>query len=336
MYNDFKALRKGVNKMDIELVIRLQGRKQKRWTELLTCTGLEPDANVDTTVLIWDGEILAATGSRKGNLLKCIAVNPEYQGQDLTATVLTQLRQDALNDGHRHLFLYTKPQNKLQFSSLFFYPVAQTENVLLMENKPRGIETFLEGLKPANTAGSIGALVMNCNPFTLGHRHVIETAARECDHVYVFVLSEEQPPFPAADRLELVKKGTEDLSNVTVFPTGPYLISSATFPTYFLKDRDQVVTAQCGLDIAIFSRYYIPKFGITHRYVGTEPTSPLTNTYNQALKASLPIPVKEIPRLESESIPISASTVRSLLADGQWESLRKLVPPTTFDYLQHI
>ena len=320
--------------MDIELHYGLRGKKKQQWTAFLLRAGLEADENIDSTVLIWEDEILAATGSRKGNLLKCIAVDDAFQGQGLTATVLTQLRQDAFAEGHRHLFLYTKPKNLLQFQSLFFYPVAQTEQVLLMEDKPQGISSFLRTLEPIQAEGRIGALVMNCNPFTLGHRYVIETAAKECDHVYVFVLSEEQPPFPAADRLQLVKDGTQDLENVTVFPTGPYLISSATFPTYFLKDRDSAVTAQCGLDIAIFSRYYIPKFGITHRYVGTEPTSPLTNAYNCALKAGLPIPVCEIPRLETGGVPISASTVRSLLGSGHAETVRNLVPPTTFHYLE--
>ena len=320
--------------MDISLHYGLRGKKKQQWAEFLARAGLEADENIDSTVLIWEEDTLAATGSRKGNLLKCIAVDDAFQGQGLTATVLTQLRQDAFTEGHSHLFLYTKPKNLLQFQSLFFYPVAQTEQVLLMENKPQGIARFLDTLTPEKTEGKIGALVMNCNPFTLGHRYVIEAAARECDHVYVFVLSEEQPPFPAADRLQLVKDGTQDLKNVTVFPTGPYLISAATFPTYFLKDRDAAVTAQCGLDIAVFSRYYIPKFGITHRYVGTEPTSVLTNAYNQALKARLPIPVVEIPRLETGSQPISASTVRSLLGTGQRETIRNLVPATTFDYLE--
>lgn len=320
--------------MDIELHYGLRGKKKQLWKDFLARVGLEADENIDSTVLIWEDDTLAATGSRKGNLLKCIAVDDAFQGQGLTATVLTQLRQDAFAEGHNHLFLYTKPKNLLQFQSLFFYPVAQTEQVLLMENKPQGIARFLDSLTPEKADGRIGALVMNCNPFTLGHRYVIETAARECNHVYVFVLSEEQPPFPAADRLQLVKEGTADLKNVTVFPTGPYLISAATFPTYFLKDRDAAVTAQCGLDIAVFSRYYIAKFGITHRYVGTEPTSVLTNAYNQAMKAKLPIPVVEIPRLETGSQPISASTVRSLLGTGQRETIRNLVPATTFDYLE--
>ena len=320
--------------MDIELQYGLRGKKKQQWVDFLAQADLEADENVDSTVLVWDADRLAATGSRKGNLLKCIAVSKDYQGQGLTATVLTQLRQDAFADGHKHLFLYTKPKNLLQFQSLFFYPVVQTAQVLLMEDKPQGITRFLDGFTPVKTDGRIGALVMNCNPFTLGHRHVIETAAKECDHVYVFVLSEEQPPFPAADRLQLVKEGTEDLLNVTVLPTGPYLISSATFPTYFLKDREQAATAQCNLDIALFCRYYIPKFGITHRYVGSEPASALTNAYNCALKAQLPIAVVEIPRLEADGVPISASTVRSLMGTGQIEKIRTLVPPTTFAYLE--
>ena len=320
--------------MDIELQYGLRGKKKQQWVEFLAQADLEADENIDSTVLVWDDDRLAATGSRKGNLLKCIAVSEDYQGQGLTATVLTQLRQDAFADGHKHLFLYTKPKNLLQFQSLFFYPVAQTQQVLLMEDKPQGITKFLDGFTPAKTDGRIGALVMNCNPFTLGHRYVIETAAKECDHVYVFVLSEEQPPFPAADRLQLVKAGTTDLKNVTVLPTGPYLISSATFPTYFLKDREQAAIAQCGLDIAVFSRYYIPKFGITHRYVGSEPTSVLTNAYNCALKAQLPIEVVEIPRLEAGNAPISASTVRSLMGTGKIEKMQTLIPPTTIDYLE--
>ena len=198
---------------------------------MLARAELEADEAVESTVLVWDDGQLIATGSRQGNLLKCIAVDESRQGEGLTATVLTQLRQDAFRAGHKHLFLYTKPKNLLQFSSLFFYPVAQTEQVLLMENQPGGIQTFLDSFPACEPAGKVGAAVMNCNPFTLGHRYLIETAARECDRLYVFVLSEDKSRFSAADRLTLVKEGTKDLKNVTVLPTGPYLISSATFPT---------------------------------------------------------------------------------------------------------
>ncbi len=323
--------------MDIELSLRPQGRKQKLWTALLSKEGLEADLSVERTVLIWEGDMLIATGSRQGNLLKCIAVSGDHQGEGLTATVLTQLRQDAFNAGHRHLFLYTKPKNKLQFQSLFFYPVAQTEQVLLMEDQPNGIRRFLDGMEVEKTEGTIGGLVMNCNPFTKGHRYLIETASRECDHVYVFVLSEDKSRFSARDRLAMVKLGTADLPNVTVLTTGPYLISSATFPTYFLKDREQAESIHCVLDIEIFVRYFVPKFGITRRYVGTEPLSPMTEQYNAALRQHLPqkgIELKELPRLELEDAPVSASAVRALMDAGDLETLKAIVPATTFTYMQ--
>ena len=322
--------------MEIELLPVLLGRKKKLRAEFLAAAGLEPDADVDCTVLVWDDDKLIATGSRKENILKCIAVDPARQGEGLTATVLTQLRQDAFSAGCDHLFLYTKPQNLLQFSSLFFYPIAQTDKVLLMEDKPGGIQSFLDVL-PSGAGGKTGALVMNCNPFTLGHRYVIETAAKECDRVYVFVLSEDKSMFSAQARMELVKQGTADLSNVTVLPTGPYLISSATFPTYFLKERDQAQSIQCQLDIAVFTKYFVPKFGITHRYVGTEPLSAMTDQYNQALMEHLPkagIEVRLVPRLETGSTPISATTVRQCIADKDFEKLETLVPPTTLEYIR--
>lgn len=323
--------------MEIECLAALQGRKEQCRRELLLQNDLEPDPDVESTVLVWDDDRLIASGSRKGNLLKCIAVDPMRQGEGLTATVLTHLRQDAFDRGYRHLFLYTKPRNQWMFSSLFFYPVAQTQDVLLMENKRGGIREFLDGLPAYGGEERVGAAVMHCNPFTRGHRYLIETAAGECDRVYVFVLSEEGGPFPAKDRLELVRQGTKDLSNVTVLPTGPYLISSATFPTYFLKNRDGVEEIQCLLDVEIFLRYFVPKFGITCRYVGTEPLSPLTGRYNRVLLEQLPargIRVRQIPRLEWEQTPVSASAVRALLGTGSRERLRNLVPDTTYHYLE--
>lgn len=322
--------------MDIELLPALSGRRLELWTGLLEHCGLTPDRQADTTLLIWEDDALIATGSRLGNLLKCIAVDSSHQGQDLTATVLTHLRQDALQAGHRHLFLYTKPKNKFLFSSLFFYPIAETDSVLLMENKPGGIGEFLNSLPISPGSGTVGAVVMNCNPFTRGHRYLIETAAKDCDRLYVFVLSEDKSHFRAEDRMAMVKAGTADIPNVTVLPTGPYLISSATFPTYFLKEQAKIQDAQCELDVAVFAKYYAPKFGITRRYVGTEPFCGVTAQYNSALEKLLPehgIVLCQIPRLETDDAPISASTVRERLAAGNREAIASLVPKTTYDYL---
>lgn len=323
--------------MYTELTTAPKGAKYDQWVALLSQAGLTPDEQIESTVLVWEDEELIATGSRQGNLLKCIAVDMMHQGQDLTSTLLTNLRQDAFSHGHNHLFLYTKPGNEYMFSSLFFYPIAKTGQVLLMENKRDGIRDFLSTLPDGSGECTVGAAVMNCNPFTKGHRYLIETAAAECDRLYVFVLSEDKSEFSAKDRLEMVKLGTADLPNVTVFPTGPYLISSATFPTYFLKEREKAESIHCLLDIEIFCKYFVPKFGISRRYVGTEPLSPMTNQYNDALKAHLPekgIILREIPRLEQSGTPVSASAVRACIAAGDLQKLRHLLPETSINYMQ--
>lgn len=359
--------------MDIEIRASLRGSKLNIWRDFLCKAGLEPDPCAEQIVLIWDGDTLAATGSRQGNLLKCIAVDAARQGEGLLATVLTTLRQEAFREGHRHLFLYTKPANRFLFTPLFFYPVAQTDQVLLMEDKRNGIHDFLDSLpvphrdklsrqgalplrgesarqdklpcqdEPSDETigrpGRVGAVVMNCDPFTLGHQHLVETAAKECDWLYVFVLSEDKGRFSATDRKKMVELGTAHLPNVTVLPTGPYLISSATFPTYFLKEREKADHIHCMLDIEIFTKYFAPKFGITRRYVGTEPLSPMTGQYNDALESHLPergIELRKLPRLESRGNPISASAVRTALDGGNLEAVRAIVPETTFHYLSEI
>lgn len=322
--------------MDIRIVDHLQGKNRSLWQDLMARTHLAADEDSERTVLVMEGGELLAAGSRKGNLLKCIAVDPMHQGEDLTATLLTALREDAFRAGFRHLFLYTKPMNEFLFRGLFFYPVVKTGDVLLMENVRGGIQSFLQTLPVVTTEGKIGAAVMNCDPFTLGHQHLVRTAASQCDHLYVFVLSEDRGHFSSRDRLEMVKAGTAHLKNVTVMPTGPYLISSATFPTYFLKNRDQAENVHCALDIAVFTRYFVPRFAIGHRFLGEEPLSAMTNSYNEALVKNLPaqgVEVHIIPRLCRENTPISASEVRARLAAGG--DIRELVPETTYEYIMN-
>ena len=323
--------------MDIELSGPLQGHKKRIWQEFLGRAGLEADEGLERTALVWEDGQLIATGSRDGNLLKYLAVDPMRQGEDLTATVLTHLRQDAFQKGIDHLFLYTKPRNRMMLQNLFFYPVAQTKAVLLMEDKKDGLRQYLASLPRYPEAKTVGAAVMNCDPFTNGHRYLIETAAKDCDRLYVFVLSEDRGHFPAKDRLALVRAGTAHLDNVTVVETGPYLISAATFPTYFLPDRDQAGAAQCQLDLVIFTEQLAPALGITRRYVGTEPFSALTDDYNRNLAEQLPahgIRLVQVPRMEQDGCAVSASRVRRLLREGNLAQIKELVPPTTYAYLR--
>ena len=118
--------------------------------------------------------------------------------------------------------------------------------------------------------------------------------------------------------------------------TGPYLVSGATFPTYFLKNRDRVEQIHCQLDIEFFARYFAPAFSVSARYVGTEPLSEMTNQYNEIMKSQLSrhgIEIVGIPRLSIKDTPISASTVRNALKNRELQTVQTLVAPTTLAYL---
>ena len=156
-----------------------------------------------------------------------------------------------------------------------------------------------------------------------------------CDWLYVFVLSEDKGMFSPEDRLALVRQGCREFPNVSVHPTMGYLISNATFPTYFLKDRSRGQEISCQLDLEIFAGSFAPALGLQKRFAGTEPLDPVTRQYNEALQASLPgrgIAVVELPRLEVGGQPVSASRVRACLAAGDLASVRQLVPDTTYAY----
>lgn len=322
--------------MEIDYGRPFSKQKLSALQEFLKKSGLDYEPAIEFTVnVLQDGEIIA-TGSLDCNILKCIAVSEDHQGEGLTATIVTELQKEAFFRNIRHLFLFTKPENLAMFQSLFFYPVAQTADALLMENQHNGIRNFVASLECPVKEGIIGAIVANCNPFTLGHRYLIETAASQCDWLHVFILSEDRSKFPSEVRLDLARRSTEDLHNVTVHPTGEYLISYATFPRYFIKDKSIVDDIHCQLDIEIFRKYFAPALNITRRYIGTEPLSHVTNQYNQQLKKELPksgIQVLELQRIEISGAPVSASAVRALLAQEDFEGLKKLVPPATYKYL---
>ena len=321
--------------MNLELVSAPSGETYHIWQRLISGAGLSCDESTEVTALVWDGEELVAAGSRDGAVLKLIAVREDRQGEDLSATVVTALRQNATEAGYTHLFLYTKPTHEETFRGLFFKTVAKTDSVLLMESRAE-IDSFIARISHGEPRGESGAIVMNANPFTRGHRYLVEQARALCERLYVFVLSEDRSEFSYADRLEMVKRGVADLDGVAVKPTGPYLVSAATFPTYFLKDRDRAPVAQCEIDIEIFATYYKEAFGITKRFVGSEPLSPLTARYNEALASGLAkrgIECIVLERLEHDGEPISASRVRKLLSEGDVAGASLLLPPSTLAYL---
>ena len=177
-----------------------------------------------------------------------------------------------------------------------------------------------------------GCIVMNCNPFTLGHRYLIEQAAKQVERLYVMVVREDCSLFAYTERKAMVEQGVADIENVNVIDGSDYAISRATFPTYFLKRLDDAADTQMLLDLDLFRRHIAPALGATVRFVGTEPTDQLTRRYNQLMHEALK-DVREINRLEKDGNAVSASRVRKAMEEGDMNTIRQLVPPTTLPYI---
>ena len=181
-----------------------------------------------------------------------------------------------------------------------------------------------------------GAIVMNCNPFTLGHKYLINYARQQVDRLYVFVVEEDKSFFRFIDRIELVRKGCSEFENVTVLPGGKFIISAVTFPGYFYKDDADIANVNCSEDVGIFGSRIAPAFNIVIRFAGEEPIDQVTRKYNDTMREQLPlygVQFCEIPRIEQGNMVISASRVRLMIKERRLEELSELVPPTTYDFI---
>lgn len=293
----------------------------------------------DYTVVIKDNEEIIATCSKKGNILKCFAIDEKYQGLGLTNSLVSKMNEKLFSEGKYHSFIFTKPQNRFLFEGLGYKNIFTTDKVCLLETGNKNIYSSLEKIKRnyfIDDKEKYAALIMNCNPFTLGHKYLIEKASKENKNVIVFIVEEDKSAFPFDIRFKLVVNGTRDLRNVIVLPASQYLISSVTFPNYFLKKDDDVLEEYTKLDCNIFGKYFAKKFNIVRRYIGTEPNCKVTNVYNQTIQEIMPrygVKVDTITRLEIDGDVVSASKVRALLKDKNYKEVEKLVPETTFNFL---
>ncbi|MPM42087.1 [Citrate [pro-3S]-lyase] ligase [bioreactor metagenome] len=227
----------------VEQRIFLQDSNEKRnLEEFLKKEGIKLDKNLDYTMGIYDAGKIIATGSFYKNTLKCLAVSSEHQGLGILNKVVSHLLNEQYARGYTHIFLYTKCNTAEFFSYLGFNEITRVDNlVVFMENKPHGIQSYAKELSKQKVKGHrVASIVMNANPFTLGHLHLIEKAANENDAVHVFIVSEEASVIPFKIRYELIKRGTQHLKNIIFHKAGDYIISNATFPSYFIKDDKNV------------------------------------------------------------------------------------------------
>ncbi|WP_165006508.1 MULTISPECIES: [citrate (pro-3S)-lyase] ligase [unclassified Enterococcus] len=311
---------------------------KKQWQKLMDTAGLDPDEEVGYTAGIYDKDRLVATGSFLGNILKGIAVCQKYQSENLLTRLMGHLLEKMREEGVHHQFVYTKPENELIFHSLGFQEILVTEELVFMEIGAPDFRQYRQMLEQAKKGEDGSAIVMNANPFTKGHQYLIEKAAEQSEHVYVFVLSEDRSAFSSAERLAMVKLGVAHLKNVSVLPTNDYLVSSAIFPAYFLKENapHDVAHVQAKLDAQLFKEKLAPILAIRKRYVGEEPLSEVTAIYNQMMREVFhpEIELVVLPRLRAQGEIISATRVRKALEEKDWSILTAFLPETTLDYLE--
>lgn len=298
-------------------------------------------ASIDKT-FVWEenGEILA-TGSIAGNVLKYIAICSKIQGHGETFnSLVSKLENEAAMMGRFHLFVFTKPQYSQSFQYVGFHELAKVEQGAILESGTPDVHDYISSLPHFDDQDNskIAGIVMNANPFTKGHRFLIEKASKENDHVYVFVVSEDVSIFSFAERYKLVKAGTSDLPNVTIVPGKEYMVSYATFPAYFLKDDQNVGRFQASLDGTLLKEQIAKPLNITSRYLGKEPYSKTTDVYNEELSRVLPpdVEVKIIDRKQAEDQDIiSATKVRAAIANDNIALVKKYVPDTTLEFIKN-
>ncbi|MBQ6918988.1 MAG: [Synergistaceae bacterium] len=260
-------------------------RANSQIEKLLLNEGIRRDKNLDYTCAVYDDDYnIIATGSCFGNTLRCMAVSHEHQGEGLMNEVVTHLVQYEYSRGVNQLFLYTKCNSAKFFGDLGFYEIVRiADQVVFMENRRTGFSDYLSELSKSKRNGKdVAALVLNANPFTLGHQYLVEKASGENDVLHVFIVSEDASLVPFEVRKKLVVAGTSHLHNIVYHDTGPYIISSATFPSYFQKDDEAVIESHANLDLEIFVRI-AESLGINARYVGEEPKSLVTGIYNRIM-----------------------------------------------------
>lgn len=311
--------------------------------EFLDKNELDMSEDVELFVTIKDNDEMIACGGLSGKVLKFMAVSNERRGEGLILKVMTHLLNAAYSRNRHDLFLFSTPKNIASFKECGFKLIEECDGqIILMENN-KNLEHYQEKLLKLKEDGNvIGSIVMNANPFTLGHLYLVEEASKKSDWLHLFVVKEDASEFKFNDRLALIKAGTSHIKNLTIHEGSDYIISSATFPTYFIKDKGMINELHAKLDLNVYRNRIAPYLGITHRFVGSEPYCKVTNNYNLNMKKILedtnseftPIEVVEIGRVEFADKPISASLVRSLLKEKNYEELANIVPQTTLKFLK--
>lgn len=317
--------------------------------EFLLQNGFEFDTKkVEKTMILYNlNDEVIGTGSYKKQTLKYVVVAEKFRETTAFASIVTTLANIIL-EKHKRCFVFTRPETAIAFKGVGFSEIARAEPLFVAlefgYHRISYYQKYLLKNKIETKTDNISAIVVNCNPFTNGHLYLIEKTSQESELVYLFVVEEERSSFLYEDRKKMIAEGISHLKNVIILSSGPYIVSGAIFPNYFLKKEkyDVISAKQAELDIKIFAKYVVPVLNIKKRYVGTEKYCLTTKAYNEAMKKILPEAGCQLIEVTRKSIGftadnepnfISASKVRDAIRNNNLKEVLSFLPEVTQRFL---
>lgn len=292
--------------------------------------------DVDASYVIRDAGDIIATVSVKKNLIKFFYTDEAYQGEGLAIELINSALEDIISKGYRTYFVFTKAKNENIFTSLSMDLIEKTEDVVLLEGGFFKYADWIQNIKKDLDKDEYSAIVMNANPLTLGHEYLVDKALEDDRDLIIFVLEEDASYFSTKDRYEMVGSHYQDNDRVHVYKSGPYIISRATFPTYFLKKDTDKLKVYTELDAKIFAKRIAKDLNIKKRYFGTEPIDKVTEKYNEMMKKILfeyGVESEFIERKKINDEYISASKLRDGM-ETDFESIKKYLSQDVYEYLK--
>lgn len=291
--------------------------------------------DVDLSIYAEDNNEIVGTVSHKNNIIKCLAVEPSYQSDNLATTLVNEIIQKLRLINIFDYQVFTKPMYEKIFLSLGFKKIVSDDLVIMLEGGTSSIKAEIEKMRnqaefsigPINENSDLACVILNANPMTIGHEYLVEKASKNHDQVIVFVVEEDKSEFSFEERMSLVYLACKPFDNVVVLPSSKYIVSSLTFPSYFL-DADQIDEEIASIDALIFRDYFCKYLFIKKRYVGSEPNKNKMNNYNMWLKKILEDKLEIVDRLKINDKVVSASNVRRLLSEGKIEEALEFIPNT--------
>lgn len=303
--------------------------ERKQITKLLEENDLKLDDLIDKTFYYQENDEIIGTVSCYKNIIKCLAVNPSHQSEGYAEKLVNEVIKHMQSQNIYHYMVYTKTKYETVFKSLNFTKIIQTENVILLEGGITNITKELTRIKKRIenhfnidiTQSDIACLVINGNPITNGHIRLLEEAIKKHQYVVLFILEEDLSYFTFKERFAFAYLSTLPYKNVLTLPSTSYLVSSLTFPGYFLKTENDKNKEWAKVDALIYKEYFQKILNLNKRYIGSE-TKGYMQTYNETLKETLGENIIEINRFDN----ISASKVRGLISQGKTEEALLDIP----------